>query len=306
MTSEKASVLRRKIDAAANRAAPSSNADAFAGELGALAAKAVGALLEAECAARAQEKSGALSAMFDAASASGIYYWLNDAGGEPCFFISVEPSFAGLMTTRLLGGELGEPAPSADATAVDFEMAASLVDVLTAPLNALLQKTSKTARIAQTGRRGSRVLKETLRERETLATCAFTIDLEIDGKPLPRAMTLVFARAFLDAAGVFSPSGPRTKALSPNWAPALRRNVLGIEIPLSVVLDRLMTSVGDLSRLQVGQVIDLDPNSLTALEIAAATSAGPANIARGRLGSWQSRKAVKLTTDIDQDFVRGL
>lgn len=307
MTSEKSSVLAKKIAAARNKASPSSNVEDFAAAVAAAVAKNAAALLEAECAACAAMKGGLLGAALDGAADPGIYYWLTDASSEPALLLAVDPRFANVMTTRLLGGELTSPPAEAAATAVDFEMAASLVDLLTAPLNALLQKpNSAPARLSSTGRRGARTLKEVLRERETLAVCAFDIELAVETAKHPKAISLIFARSFLERAGVFTLAAQPAKAAASGWTPALRRNLLNIEIPLAVILGRLMTSVGDLSRLQVGQVIDLNPNALASLEISAATSAGPAYVARGRLGSWQARKAVKLTTDVDQDFVRGL
>jgi flagellar motor switch protein FliM len=298
------SVLAKKIEAARKKAGGSVDLTGFTAALQSAVAKAASALIEEECKAAATARAGALADLLAGGADPGVYYWLADSSGEPALLIAVNPAFASLLTIRLLGGELSAPAVGA-ATTIDFEMSASLIDTLLAPLNLLFDRTKKTS-LAASGRRGARTFKETLRDRERTTGFAFAIDLDIGGASLDSAVTLIFTEAFLQKAGLVGGGASESKTNAAEWARRLRRNLLAVEIPLTVVLDRVSTNVGELSRLQVGQVIDIDANALQRLDIAASTSAGPASVARGRLGSWQARKAVKLTTEVDADFLSGL
>jgi flagellar motor switch protein FliM len=306
MADEKTSVLAKKIHAAKSSAASSSDISGFALQLAKITEKKTGELLEAEAVANASTQFGELGALLAGGADPGVYYWIADASGEPALLFSVAPGFANTITARLLGGELNATTDMPSASGVDFDMASALVDIMMEPVGALLQRTSKNVRLPAASRRGMQTLKEVLRERDRLPAAAITFDLDFEGKAAPKAFNLIFTASFLERAGVMQTSAKPAAVAGADWQALLRRNVLNTEIPLSVVLDRVATSVGDLSRLAVGQIIDLSPNALARLDICATTASGPVSVARGRLGALQARKAVKLTTGVDENFLYGL
>ena len=87
------------------------------------------------------------------------------------------------------------------------------------------------------------------------------------------------------------------------WRVKLAHNVKKLELDISVVLSKMYCSVGELSRLAPGQIIDVDEEALGALELVVTTNEGRNTIASGQLGAVKSQKAVKLTTEIDDTFL---
>lgn len=238
----------------------------------------------------------------------GVYYWCYDEDGAPALLVQVSHRFAAMLTERLLGGPLKAPEGETPPSALAFDMAGALVDVLAPALNALVVKLSPGASEETFGgKRGLVSPPLVMAEIEELEMASIVVDLEIDGATLSAATTLLFARNLLERLGlVESGEAPALPTAPPGWGEDWKRNLMTAEIPLSAVAARLPSTVGDLSRLEVGQVIPLGAEALADLDLVAETVKGAAVVARGRLGAWRGRKAVKLTTPVDQAFVEGL
>jgi flagellar motor switch protein FliM len=309
MSDTKSSVLARKISATGPKPDAFPNLPRFASAIAKAAEATISELLGAEFKAQANGRILPLRDYLADKPDPGFYYWGTDDQNAPTVLFDIAPVFAGAVTARLLGGDLDLSADGAKASALDFGMAESLVDILMPALRALTTKLAPgVPASAFAAKRGVRVKKQVLKEREAMSVYSITVNLSTDGADAPGALTLSFPAVFLEAAGLMrrARSGPALVKKSEAWADLLRQNILKTEIELPVVLDRVMTNVGELSRLQVGQIIDLHPSALHNLDISATTDAGPVSVARGRLGSYHAYKAVKLTTPIDRDFLRGL
>ncbi len=236
----------------------------------------------------------------------GVYYWVTDDEGAPALLVTVSGPFAALLTERLLGGPLRAPEGEAPATRLEFDMAGSLVDVITPALNAVIAKCAPSAPAEPLGgKRGLTSPLVAMNEIEELEMAAIAIDLEFAGATAPTAAQLLFVRSFLQRLGLIETEGGGSET-APAWSGGLKRNLLAAEIPLAAIVARIPSTVGDLSRLEIGQVLELGGDALGALDLVAATEKGPAVIAKGRLGAFMSKKAVKLTTPVDPDFVAGL
>ena len=101
----------------------------------------------------------------------------------------------------------------------------------------------------------------------------------------------------------------REAAQRSSLASLANRESLGIgvrasSIVLDSVLERLALTIGECWRLQVGQVIPLPGVSTSDLALSAETSDGAMDIARGELGVWKGRRAVKLNSSIEQGFAK--
>lgn len=309
MSDTKSSVLARKISATGPKADAFPGLAKLAGAVAKAAETTIGELLDAEFKAQAKGRILPLRDYFADKPDPGFYYWATDDRGAPAALFDIAPAFASAVTARLLGGDLELSAGGARPSAVDFGMAESVVDVLMPALRGLMARLAPGACAkAFASKRGARARKEALKDRESTPVYSIRIDLSTDGAEAAGAIALSFPTAFLEEAGLMQRARPGAAHVKTNeaWADLLRRNILKTEIDLSIVLDRIVTNVGELSRLQIGQVIDLHPSALQNLDISAATDAGPVSIARGRLGSYHAHKAVKLTTPIDRDFLRGL
>ncbi len=87
---------------------------------------------------------------------------------------------------------------------------------------------------------------------------------------------------------------------------SLRASVRKASISIEVVLDQLTMSVGDCSRLRVGQVLSLPSAALQRLSIAAETITGSMTIGQGEMGVWKQNRAIKLASAINPGFVRNI
>lgn len=263
-------------------------------------------LLQGEVAAkvRAAGARRLISLLADAPD-PGVYCWLTDDTAAATLLAQPSNAFAALLMERLLGGALAAPAGEAPFSTLAFDMAGSFIDVMTPALNAALAKFAPD--IGEEALGGRRMLQSpaiAMAEIEDLEVAAFAFDLEIGGGALPNAVQLYFARGFLERLGVGAEGA--VAETPPEWSDGLKRNLLTAEIPLRAVADRIASTVGDLSRLEVGQIVALSPDALADVEIVATTNKGPTLVARARLGGLNGKKAVKLTTEVDADFVAGL
>ncbi|MGE0407853.1 MAG: FliM/FliN family flagellar motor switch protein [Amphiplicatus sp.] len=305
MANDDPSLLVQKLAATRATGAPA-DLSGFSLAVAKAARAAASELLRADCEAKVEMRSASLEEVLAVRAEAGVNYWLCDEKGARAFLISMTPQFAAAMTTRLLGGDFSLPEIER-ATAIDIDMAVGLIDLLTPSLDELAQQMIASARKKTIHeRRNASSLKEAIGDEPQMLMTEMTIDFEIGGASIARAMSLAIPSRLL----VHASDPTRKKAQKPEadgaWTRALKRQVMNMELPLAVVLDRIHTNVGDLSRLKVGQVIELNEDALDGLDITAMTDRGPASIAKGRLGAIRSQKAVKLTTGVDEDFLRGL
>lgn len=304
-----ASVLAQKIKAAAVNAGAFPDLTDFASAAAKAAGAAASELLQIECEASFVQRVATVRDALANRPDPGVNYWLTDDKAAPAMLLSIAPQFAGALTTRLLGADFGLPAEEAPATMIDFEMAGSLVDLLTPMLNDLIRKSSPSGpKRLLSAKRGARTAKEATGEAPLLAVSEIVISFKIGEANAANAVSVCLPASFIERAGLTRRKVAHAVDADARtaWAGAMKRNLLNAELSLGAVLDRLSTNVGELSRLQIGQVIDLDPNALSNIEITAATDAGPMTLASGKLGAYKTRKAVKLASAIDPDFLRGL
>ncbi|HXI87374.1 MAG TPA: FliM/FliN family flagellar motor switch protein [Parvularculaceae bacterium] len=309
MSEQKLSVLARKISANAAKAEAFPDLAPFAAAIAKAAAGAASELLAGDFAKAETARLCLLGEHLDGAADPGFYHWFTDAEGAPTALIAVSPAFASAVTARLLGGDLSIGANNSRPSAVDFGMAASLVDLAGPAFGEIFARRSpRLPKRLFAEKRAARALKDVLKERDSLLVYAISIDLKLDEASAPAALSVAFPAPLLDKAGLMRrahAAAPSPTATS-SWTDQMRRNVLAAEIPLAVVLDRFTTNIGELSRLEIGKVIDLRANALQRLDIAATTTAGAETVANARLGAYQGRKAVKLTGPIDPHFIKGL
>ena len=75
-------------------------------------------------------------------------------------------------------------------------------------------------------------------------------------------------------------------------------------VNLEIIIDRLPMSVAECARLESGSVLTLPGTDRSKLIVSAKTVDGPVDIAMAELGVWKHQRAVKLTTEIDPEFVQ--
>lgn len=83
----------------------------------------------------------------------------------------------------------------------------------------------------------------------------------------------------------------------------LRRSVQTTTISIGAVLDSFELTVGECSRLEVGQVLPLPDARTSKLRVSAETINGNLEIGTAELGVWKQNRALKLTAPIADSFV---
>ncbi|MFN7101282.1 MAG: FliM/FliN family flagellar motor switch protein [Pseudorhizobium sp.] len=86
----------------------------------------------------------------------------------------------------------------------------------------------------------------------------------------------------------------------------LRASVKSSMITIEGVLHRLTLTIGQCSRFEVGQLIELPEVDTTRVSLRAETVNGNVDIGLCEMGVWKNQRALKLTTPIHEPFTREL
>lgn len=119
-----------------------------------------------------------------------------------------------------------------------------------------------------------------------------TIKCDLMGRPAK--LHLMFDLAY--AVNACRNHGGRARTGGKQRPPA---SVLQSKITVDAVLDRLQISIGDCSRLDVGDVVPLGSADISKLKLSTQTIDGHFDIGDGTLGSFRSHRAIKLTRTSD-------
>lgn len=90
------------------------------------------------------------------------------------------------------------------------------------------------------------------------------------------------------------------------WERYMAEQVDLIPLDADGIIDLGAFSVGELSRLQQGDLIELPMGAIDDVVLSVETLEGPAVIGRGRLGAKGRHKALRLNGDIDAEFLQPL
>ena len=90
------------------------------------------------------------------------------------------------------------------------------------------------------------------------------------------------------------------------WEGAMRERVMGMQMRTDCIIDLGDFSVGELSRLEQGVLLELPPDAMNSIELRVASTGGDISFARARLGANGRHKAVRLVDDPDTDFLEPL
>ena len=84
----------------------------------------------------------------------------------------------------------------------------------------------------------------------------------------------------------------------------LRESVRASAITLDAVMERLTMTIGECSRLEVGQIVPLPGVDPSNLALSSETINGSVDIGIGEMGVWKRQRALKLKTPVSKSFVR--
>lgn len=84
----------------------------------------------------------------------------------------------------------------------------------------------------------------------------------------------------------------------------LRERVRSTTVVLDAVLDSMSMTIGECSRLEVGQVVPLPGARMDKLVLSAGTVSGSLPISRGELGAWKGFRALKLSAPVPEHVIK--
>lgn len=90
------------------------------------------------------------------------------------------------------------------------------------------------------------------------------------------------------------------------WAKYMREQIEQIELPSQALIDLGQFSIGELTRLEQGQLIELPAGAIDQVVLQVETIEGPTILSRGRLGAKGRNKALRLVEDLNQNFMEPL
>ena len=119
---------------------------------------------------------------------------------------------------------------------------------------------------------------------------------------------IVFPYSTLDriAARIRATARPTPSAGEDAWADHMMNVVLETGLDLLPVLQSARYSVAELSRLEIGTVIPLEPGVQNNIDLWLRMPERALQVARAKLGAFKGSKALKLTEDPDESFLAPL
>lgn len=90
------------------------------------------------------------------------------------------------------------------------------------------------------------------------------------------------------------------------WEDYMQEQVEQIEMPTDAIIELGKFSVGELARLEQGQILELPTGAIDTVTLQVETIEGPTVLSRGRLGAKGRNKALRLAEDLNQTFMEPL
>lgn len=90
------------------------------------------------------------------------------------------------------------------------------------------------------------------------------------------------------------------------WERYMYDQVIELPVPMEGVLPLGKFSVGELTRLEQGMIIELPSTAIEDVELRVTTADGPLKLTRAKLGSNGRHKALRILEDLDPSFLKPL
>ena len=96
------------------------------------------------------------------------------------------------------------------------------------------------------------------------------------------------------------------EAIALQWAQHMYDQVLGLPVRADGVVPLGSFTVGELSRLEQGTLVELPGEAVSDIELRVETAEGPHVLGRGKLGATGRHKALRLLDEPDTNFIKPL
>lgn len=96
------------------------------------------------------------------------------------------------------------------------------------------------------------------------------------------------------------------ETIARQWAQHMYDQVLGLPIKTDGIVPLGSFTVGELSRLKQGTLVELPNDAVSEIELRVETAEGPHSLGKGKLGATGRHKALRLVDEPDKDFIQPL
>ncbi len=303
MAHEGAALLARKVAVAGFDPAAFPLLQGMASDLSRAVSALAGNLFDSRVDVKTTGKFISLAEFVGDSPDNSTYRWVR-ADLTPIALIGVDALFVNACAERLLGGrkvDVSNDSPSD----LDCRLLEPLwLQLMNAVSESVKRLTKADMNKLHIDERISRDGKEAVLHRETVAVYRASFQMTLSNGSRLGTCSLGMPKKRLDQLGLLSKAvaADITHAPETPWSDALRRTLARTELPVDIIADKLTLTVGELSRLDVGQILPLERKSLNGLDIVLQTNAGDVSIGKCRLGAYGGKKAAKLSADMDPEL----
>ena len=308
MTEASMSALARKVQAASFDSSAYPHLEDFKAHLvemvvAALAQNGRDPKGEADAEGRMGDAAGALSA----APEGAMYYFFAGASPSDVMAVSLAPALLSALSQAMLGAGFVIAEEAVPSSALDAELASSFILSLAPSIEAYMRGAFPAAAKAKLHYLASESdLDDALKLFAAEAVFSIGVGLKSEEGHFPSMLAFHFPVEYLEKLGLLSQArGKRAGGANTKWRSDMLANVKKTPVDITVVMEKYVSSLSELARLEVGQIIPLEADAHHSLDLILDTASGPVRLGKGRLGTYQKKKAVKLMTDLRPEYSIG-
>lgn len=233
---------------------------------------------------------------------NSVFYWIVDALGMETILVSVNPVLGNPLCECFLGAEFEFATSPSSEDRPDAEMVRLFVEEFVPSLNGCsLQDPSDVSVDGFRISKSMSAVQEVLKGQNVSMLFSVSIGLKVGDHMERDLLAFHLPVENLERRGLleFAKRADAGDSDRSQWSTDLYNGVFSGEIDLPVILSKFKSTVGDLSRLEVGQMLPLEENAQHALELMLPMEEEMVSVAKGRLGALKDNKAIKLTTELE-------
>lgn len=254
--------------------------------------------------AGAEARMGGAAGALSAAPEGAAHYFFAGASEADVMAVSLAPALLSALSQAMLGAGFAISGETEPSSALDAELASSFMLSLAPSIEAYMRDRFSTAAGAKLHYLASESdLDDALKLFAAEAVFSVSIDLKSGEDSFPSMLAFHFPVEYLEKLGLLSQTrAKRAGGADTKWRSDMLANVRKTPVDITVVMERYVSSLSDLAKLEVGQVIPLEAGAHQSLDLILNTASGPVSLGKGRLGAYQKKKAVKLITDLEPQY----
>lgn len=227
------------------------------------------------------------------------YYWIANEVGEEVVLVTLDQKLVSSLSECLLGAGFSIPPDDTKVEALDIEVARLFIKDIAPVLGVCTFRNPSEVGNAQFHiSRAIDTPREAIKSKYISMLYTISLVIKIADAEYRDLMAIHFPVEILERNGFLEIEIQAQGDDMSQWSLDMHRNIMSREIDLPIILMKMETTVGDLSRLEVNQIIPVEDDAQNALEISIETKSGLIGLGTGRLGVLKENKAVKVSSEL--------